>query len=142
MLQAHIAVRGRWHTLSAPQYDYALNVHWHETDPMVVLFNFMQPDNTHNALWRVGRAQLATAVVNMRHAGMGDIRLGPLTELTTLVQLTAREPGKLKPTDMFVEIPTKPLRQFVLETYKRVDGAEEQRALTRYINQWLTRIQA
>lgn len=147
-IQARIpGIQIRFDTLDAkPDDEYTLAIQWHETDPMVVLMHLLRTNYEHlaknpNAWWRVGRTLLTDAALSNKHAGLGDVRVGPLTTETTLMHLIGHDTNTKQRQEIFVSIPTRPLRHFIVQTLTKVNPLEEARTLSRYIDSWLSRVQ-
>lgn len=148
-IQARIpGIQIRFDTLdNQPDENYTLLLQWLETDPMVVLLCPLWRGHEETAReksrswWRVGRTLLTTATMNNKHAGLGDVRVGPLTTETTLMHPIGHDTNTKQRQEIFVSIPTRPLRHFIVQTLTKVNPLEEARTLSRYIDNWLSRVQ-
>lgn len=133
-------VEAKWGSLSAEPVIYTMYIRWDEVDPMVLLYTFHKPGDPRpkaQDLWRIGRHQVTLAVINKKHMGMDTIRIGPLTESTTMLQQIYRYPEH---RECFFSIPTEPLRHFLVRTLTKVSPMQEQQALETYLDNWLDRV--
>lgn len=136
MLEAHIPVQVRHNTITSKATDHTISLYFVEADPMVYTFHFTDMLNyTRSPRWYGGRQLFQAAALANKHAGMGQLRIGPLTAETTMLHLTTPRVGQC-----FVAIPTQPLRKFVISTLDKVSPTQEQVALETYIDKWVDRV--
>jgi hypothetical protein len=119
-------------------------IHWHEEEPWGLYFAFADADTeviTADDFWYGGRALFSLGFIRSVEAGSGDIRIRPnVTDIATELHLLSYEQmtGEHR-REVRLEIPTKALLHFLMETYRTVTPSEEQEALARYVDNWVER---